>query len=197
MIHNEGEAYSSYSFALKGNYKIISADELLGKGESKLKTEYQVGDKIVVGDFLKKISAADHPEYRNGEKFVVIDSDDCKYSQVVELEANDKTSCPYFKTSERSMTVMGWHRLAELPKVSTKTVKKEKPVVSATTTVYSDGVEVSEETLKFDGKEYTRTELKGLVSRYQEVLRRPVAQVAVKAPAKKVVKKASVKKTTK
>lgn len=151
--------------------------------------EYKVGDKIDLSNLLVKISSAQHPEYNIGDKFVMVSSDDSRRNgQVVELSSNDNSSNPYFNTTWGSDYIISWNRLAKLPEG--KAAKASKPSVTSTMTIYSDGVEVNEEQVRFDGKTMTRGDAKKTVARYQEVLRRPIAVV----PS---VTKAVVKKTTK
>lgn len=155
--------------------------------------QYELGEVINLKDtkVLTQLSDSEHPEFNNGELFVVVNvkqtgCEKLSTGQVIQLEHNDSSSYPYFVfDSTRNRNALYWRGLAKLPEG--KMTKAQKPTVTNTRTVYSDGVEVSEESLTFDGKTFKREELKDLVKRYQEVLRRPVASVAT--VTRKTVKK--------
>lgn len=168
--------------------------ELISKGDQEMK-EYQLGDKVDLSEVLVAISKGPHPEYEDGDLFVYLAdniSSTATKGEVIQLRRNDNTRNPYFSSKNNSDFCTYWHYLAKLPEGKNNKSKVQKPVVSQTVTIYSDGVEVTEDKLTFDGKTYTRDELGALVKRYQEVLRRPVAAISVKSP-KKAVKKTVVK----
>lgn len=168
--------------------------ELIYEGV-KMQKEYKVGDKVDLSNVLVRIEDRGHSEYHIGDKFVIVNGYGERNGQVIELASNDNSSCPYFLTSWNTDSCIKWRDLAELPKGSQK---PQKPTVTSTMTVYSDGVEVNETTLRFDGMSITRDELKAKVARYQEVLRRPIAVVPeVKKPAPRVRKSAAKKPVTK
>jgi hypothetical protein len=169
----------------------MSDDEatLITRGEHMIK-QYKLGDTVDLSQVMVRISEGSHREYSAGTLFVALENyDGMRKGEVIALKSNDGTSYPYFKSSSASEFCTAWNYLAELPQG--KAAKAAKPTVASTKTIYSDGVEVSEEALTFDGKTVTREELKATVARYQEVLRRPVAimQETKKAPAKKPVAK--------
>lgn len=183
-----------------GGYSVIFKETnfqgayLINKGVE-MQKEYKVGEKIDLSQVLVKITNEDHKEYAKGAKFVYLgDGTNAseRKGQVVELKNNDGTSNPWFITSWDRGAIISWKFLAELPEG--KAGKAQKPTVTSTMTVYSDGVEVNETELRFDGQTFTRDALKEKVARYQEILRRPIAVVP---EAKKVVKKAAPKKALK
>lgn len=66
----------------------------------------------------------------------------------------------------------------------------QPPVIREAT--YTDGITVTEEEVTVDGTTFKRTDLKKLIARYQDALRRPLGNVVDK-PAKKTVKKSTKK----
>ena len=162
------------------------------EGEDMSTKQYKVGDKIDLTNALIPLSDESHTQYKEGDLFVIVDAGlagiDSKYKgNVISLSEQDRSSCPYFKID--SVTVrscLNWRGLAPIP--VGKALKAQKPVVVLTRTEYSDGVIVGDDDLSFDGKTFKREELKKLVSRYQEVLRRPVGTVVLPKTTKKAKK---------
>lgn len=192
-ITDKGYSYCGIDYFKREGYKLIN------EGENMSTKQYNLGDVIEVKNFIKRITTGAHREYKDGELFVVVDevavqeNSKLKLGQIVRLGRNDNSTYPYFDTTPNSNrdACIKWGHLAELPVDAVKKAKVEKPVALVTRTEYSDGVIVSEEAITFDGQTFTRENLKKLVTRYQEVLRRPVGTVI--APKTVAKKKASKK----
>lgn len=152
-------------------------------------TQLKAGDKLDTTDVLVAFKSAGQPSRTVGEKFVLVRNEhDYGLSRflVVELNRNDNSAAPNFIYSETGAnTYMRWSDLSEIP---SSLIKAEKPSVISTATFYSDGVKVSEGKVEFDGKNWEREELEKTVKRFQEILKRPFATVALPVTEKKIRK---------
>lgn len=173
--------------------------EELNKGEVKV-SNLEVGQVIDINEVFVKLENRSYPDEKVGTKYAVIDpklfgwSTGVKKGEVVELERNDGSSCPSFRFGGATKYA-NWDGLAKIPEnYGNKAAKAPKPEVQSTKTVYSDGVEVSEEQLTFDGQTISREDLKARVKRYQEVLRRPVASIPTLTKKPAARKKTTAKK---
>jgi len=164
-------------------------------GVNIMEKNFKAGDVIDKTAVLVAFPSGSQGHRKAGEKFVVINTqnDRIKKFQIVELSDNDGSGNPEFRyNAHGNSSYIDWSNLSELPKMSNG--KAEKPVVASTMTIYSDGVEVNEKELRFEGQTFTREALTALVAKHQEILRRPIAVVPEKAVAPKRTRAARTKK---
>jgi hypothetical protein len=158
--------------------------------------QLQVGDIVQLSTFKRfEEKKPSSQNLREGDMVVNISNPNFKSGEVVLLTHDDGSGCPYFG---RNMDSRVCANMADFAPLSEFTAggKAQAPVVTATMTVYSDGVKLNNDTIEFDGKSWTREELQNTVKRYQAILRRPVAVVPQKAVAAKTkTTKKQTKKT--
>lgn len=157
--------------------------------------QYSIGDIVDIKDALVRFKdvPANKQGIREGDLAVYLGNSGLfRRGEVVRLRSDDGTTTPSWQGKD-DYNYLAIDDFASLPQYKSKSIK---PAVVSTMTVYSDNVKVSDTELQFDGRTWNREELKTLVKRYQEVLRRPVAtvqQAAKKKPAAK--KKVATKKS--
>lgn len=171
---------------------------------NKITEKKSMGKEYKPGDIVHVDEEKCFPQGKTGESLGLRDNDlvvnisspHWKKGEVVRIKELDGTCNPYFYTEDgKDYECAYLHLLAPLSAFTGVTPKPQKPTVTVSWTAYSDNVQVSDDKVKFDGKEWTREELQATVKRYQEVLRRPVASVPT--PTKNTKKTKITKKSKK